>query len=814
MKFSTSTCLKLVSVITLSFTGVLSSNLQVQAAKLSFQFASDTPQAVIDGFEKAGSIWSSKLQDKYLDPECYCNRQTNINIYINFGELSNPYALGGARPSMVQVNYQDFLTKSFRNINSANDLLAFKNLQSSSSITQNILQGLGVNTYNTDAQNRAILAQASFAIDPNKAIVEQYQEIFNQLELHHVQSLNRNSVEFGSSEFAMVVNKTSAISYENPQVLQEIDSNTFIDRNGNDNNKTIWLSSANAKALNLINDDPESGFDGQIQLSNSMLDANGTIISYSSWTQQFDDSNFTKNSIWDFSRVYSDNATVAADKFDFLTVAQHEIAHVLGVLSGTDAASILMDTTMQENSTPIQDKDLTYVTPMDLFRYSDNSKNQGIFDWSRGGGKYFSIDGGVTKLAEFDGGDYRGSHWSAAGSSLDIMHPVLKRGQTLEISELDLTLLDVMGWDLKPQSSDMSGVNLSMTTADGVLTSKVKALGLDWLGLENLLTKAAASYLSELAQERNAIALSQKSRLEAELQEQQTQLQAELDKPTNDVSKIEALKAKITNLQQQLKTLDSLENIAGELAQQADPEIVKAELNQLRAVLESQLSELQKIGDGPRRIEEEKKTLEQIANLAQKQEQAWNHVILSHEYALFQGQEEQIRQWLELSPEELKNHIANATLRQTAILLNLIDKASDSQKETWQTKLRQAMMLLKNVDETTAKQMLNAATKELTNALKNSNFEIFITRNKGGSSAGGTRYWQTMEPKYINPEQYSEIKYGPEQNIKLLNQLFDPNQEEEYSQVAVPESNTIVGFGAMGILAFISLLKKRSRMKL
>ncbi|BAY64525.1 hypothetical protein NIES22_46240 [Calothrix brevissima NIES-22] len=409
----------------------LSTITPAQAIQFNFTYAANTPQQIIDGFDKAGDIWASKLKDKYFDVNCFCNRDSTVNIYINFQELSNNQALAGTIPSMVKVGYDDYLTSSFQNITSNDDLLAMKNMQ--------------IN--NTD------------------------KSIFANKNLSELQYINRKSINFLGSEFSMIMDNLGAVNVPNYQPITP-SGNRILDNNDNYNNKTIWLSTANAKALNLIAGN-ESGFDAKIYLGKSMLNSNGELINYSQWlAQQSGVANFVQDSIWDFSRVYSPEATVASNKFDFLSIAQHEIGHALGVVSGVDVLESLVDTFPQNNSIPLQDNDLTFVSPIDLFRYSDISKNQGLFDWSYGNGKYFSLDGSKTRIANFDGGDYQTSHWSASeGKILGIMHPVLKKGEKLEISNLDLQLLDVIGWDLNSQSLDTIAVDVNTKLARKLLSN-------------------------------------------------------------------------------------------------------------------------------------------------------------------------------------------------------------------------------------------------------------------------------------------------------------------------------------------------------
>ena len=173
---------------------------------------------------------------------------------------------------------------------------------------------------------------------------------------------------------------------------------------------------------------------------------------------------------WDYDAGRSSAAS--AQKLDFMSVALHEIGHILGFVSGVDdpgwltalqSGQQISDDKGSKSKSKSNDKDATedleaalqYVNPLDLFRFSSASvddKGKGIQDLSIGGDPYFSIDGGETKLADFSngkaaefGGDgYQGSHWDMG---VGIMDPALAPGIRREISEIDLRAFDVIGWD-------------------------------------------------------------------------------------------------------------------------------------------------------------------------------------------------------------------------------------------------------------------------------------------------------------------------------------------------------------------------------
>ncbi|VEP14935.1 hypothetical protein H1P_30011 [Hyella patelloides LEGE 07179] len=261
----------------------------------------------------------------------------------------------------------------------------------------------------------------------------------------------------------------SAANYREPgnsfEYLRETynpDTNTWGESSEIDSANKIWLTRANAKALNLINDN-DGDFDASIRVNDS-----------ASWH-------------------FDPNTGVSSDRYDLLTVASHEIGHVLGFISGTDAFDLLS----QEGE--ITEQNLDYVSPMDLLRYSEYSSSLGVPDWTRGQ-TYFSLDGGDNNLGDFSTGNsndgFQGSHWKD-GDSRGIATPVLKKGERIEISDLDLRLLDGIGWDRIPQ--------LQVDVRETVQTIDWDRSNPDLTSLENLLTDYLDEQLVSLAEEREAI---------------------------------------------------------------------------------------------------------------------------------------------------------------------------------------------------------------------------------------------------------------------------------------------------------------------
>lgn len=216
------------------------------------------------------------------------------------------------------------------------------------------------------------------------------------------------------SAFSMLLNRTS----NNPNGVGS--ATTYVDNDGDANNSIIRMTNANAKALGLL-----AG-------NNSASDAS---ISFSTAFN------------WDFDPT--DGITAGA--FDFVGIATHEIGHALGFISGVD----ILDGNSPNGTTFFPDNAFTYVSTLDLFRYSTASRNAiggPVIDWTADNrAKYFSIDGGATQGAAFSTGFTYGdgrqaSHWKD-NLGLGIMDPTSAPGELLAISANDLRAFDVIGWN-------------------------------------------------------------------------------------------------------------------------------------------------------------------------------------------------------------------------------------------------------------------------------------------------------------------------------------------------------------------------------
>lgn len=142
-------------------------------------------------------------------------------------------------------------------------------------------------------------------------------------------------------------------------------------------------------------------------------------------------------------------ATLTSKVYDFQSVAAHEIAEVLGRISGVDNGS--------------------WRTPFDLFRYAA----PGTLQYNYRSAAYFSIDGGRTDLSNFNystsGGD-RGD-WATTSTSADAQDAFIGKGQRKNITAVDLTALDTIGWggsNLGNAGGNPQGIAFGLINPDAI----------------------------------------------------------------------------------------------------------------------------------------------------------------------------------------------------------------------------------------------------------------------------------------------------------------------------------------------------------
>jgi len=149
--------------------------------------------------------------------------------------------------------------------------------------------------------------------------------------------------------------------------------------------------------------------------------------------------------------TFSEANGTAANTYDFIAVAEHELTEVLGRMSGLSS------------STP------SFGTALDLFRFS----SPGVRTFSYTGTGYFSINNGTTDLANFNhltGNGDRGDWYSNTGGYNDVADAYTYSGVTGVLSSVDQTALDVIGWG---STGTGTGAGAILSTQVGLASTDV-----------------------------------------------------------------------------------------------------------------------------------------------------------------------------------------------------------------------------------------------------------------------------------------------------------------------------------------------------
>jgi hypothetical protein len=276
--------------------------------------------------------------------------------------------------------------------------------------------------------NFADIGSGTLAQAGSPAYIFTYQQVYNAL----------NSDKKSADDITAVGSLSTSTTYQ--RLLNHSSSNTVsgslapeLFSSGN-----VIVNSANAKALGL--NTGNTGFDASISFNS---------VGYT----------------WDFDRSNG----ITSNAYDFVGIAAHEIGHALGFGSRVDYIDSTVSSAYNGSA-----------TTLDLFRYSTDSKALGAIDTTVGtNDKYFSLDGGTTKIASFSRGvtfgdvactpapgtpcpqPHQASHWED-NLGLGIMDPTSANGELLQFMANDVQALDVIGWDRRntavvPEPADFAG---------------------------------------------------------------------------------------------------------------------------------------------------------------------------------------------------------------------------------------------------------------------------------------------------------------------------------------------------------------------
>lgn len=195
-----------------------------------------------------------------------------------------------------------------------------------------------------------------------------------------------------------------------------------------------------------------------------------------------------------FSFDYDNSNGVTPGLTDFETVALHEIGHVLGFISSVDDVAFFLE---NGQTAAIQ------ATSWDLFRFQNGTVNDpstlpqftaNARFLSTGGDAIFDdttneyrlstgvndggtqSDGSGTDLTPvaLRGDGRQASHWkdnNLTGTTIGIMDPTLGAGEVFSISQADLTVLDLVGYEVtfQPVPAPPAAVSLGIGAIVGLL---------------------------------------------------------------------------------------------------------------------------------------------------------------------------------------------------------------------------------------------------------------------------------------------------------------------------------------------------------
>lgn len=155
-----------------------------------------------------------------------------------------------------------------------------------------------------------------------------------------------------------------------------------------------------------------------------------------------------------------DRGVTSGTTFDFIGVAEHEIAHALGRDAMLGAADSINKPSY---------------SPLDLY-YFDGPGSLGLNSTS---GDYFSINDGQTNLKNFASGMTDNSDWANNGPNgyvPDSFNAASNNGIANTLTPVDLTVMDVLGYDIQPSVLQWNGGSADFLTGNNWSTATQGAI--------------------------------------------------------------------------------------------------------------------------------------------------------------------------------------------------------------------------------------------------------------------------------------------------------------------------------------------------
>ena len=252
----------------------------------------------------------------------------------------------------------------------------------------------------------------------------------------------------------------STLSHQYYNTIDSIRSSLVSDAGGESDDSIV----SSLPTLSQLNINVYSTYNGHaITYANALI---GTSASFKAMGIAYDptkdlnpsmtaDGEIQFNSNFNFDFDNSDGVT--AGQTDFETVAIHEIGHALGFTSVVDVIA---------NASAAVTVGLNL---MDMYRFDNGSlptTASAFTNNSRsilpGGNESFSDTSSTYTIGYSNGVSQQASHFADMSSGLEIgvMDPNLAAGTTVDVSDADLRVLDLIGWDILEKSATPMGLDL------------------------------------------------------------------------------------------------------------------------------------------------------------------------------------------------------------------------------------------------------------------------------------------------------------------------------------------------------------------